>query len=74
MGRARAGALVALYMATLSAVRFNPALKAFYRRLRSAGKPPKLALTAAMRKLLLILNAILKTHTPWSEHVSLQNG
>ena len=56
----------ALYLATLSAVRFNPALKAFYWRLRSAGKPPKLALTAAMRKLLVILNAMLKHRTPWS--------
>ena len=62
----RAPVRTALYMATLSAVRFNPALKAFYRRLRSAGKPPKLALTAAMRKLLVILNAILKHRTPWS--------
>jgi len=56
----------ALYMATLSAVRFNPTLKVFYQRLRSAGKPPKLALTAAMRKLLVILNAMLKHRTPWS--------
>jgi transposase len=62
----RAPVRAALYMATLSAVRFNPALKAFYRRLRSAGKPPKLALTAAMRKLLVILNAMLKHRTPWS--------
>jgi transposase len=51
----------ALYMATLSAVRFNPILKAFYQHLRAAGKPPKLALTAAMRKLLLALNSALKT-------------
>ncbi len=51
----------ALYMATLAAVRYNPALRAFYRRLRAAGKPAKVALTAAMRKLLLTLNAILKT-------------
>ena len=62
----RAPVRAALYLATLSAVRFNPALKAFYRRLRSAGKPPKLALTAAMRKLLVILNAMLKHRTPWS--------
>lgn len=53
----------ALYMATLSAVRFNPWLRAFYQRLRSAGKPPKLALTAAMRKLLLALNSSLKSST-----------
>jgi len=62
----RAPVRAALYMATLSAVRFNPTLKAFYERLRRAGKPPKLALTAAMRKLLVILNAMLKQRTPWS--------
>jgi len=62
----RAQVRAALYMATLAAVRFNPVLKAFYLRLRGAGKPAKLALTAAMRKLLTILNAILKHRTPWS--------
>jgi len=54
-----------LYMATLSAVRYNPVLKAFHERLRAAGKPPKLALVACMRKLLTILNAILKHRAPW---------
>jgi len=49
----------------LTAVRHNPALKVFYGRLLAAGKPKKAALTAAMRKLLLILNAILKTNSPW---------
>lgn len=62
----RAQVRAALYMATLAAVRCNPALKAFYLRLRSAGKPAKVALTAAMRKLLTVLNAILKHRTPWS--------
>jgi len=62
-GRARVRA--ALYMATLVAVRFNPVLKAFYLRLRGAGKPAKVALTAAMRKLLTILNAMLKQRSPW---------
>jgi transposase len=64
----RAQVRAALYMATLAAVRFNPALKTFYLRLRSAGKPAKVALTAAMRKLIIILNlnAILKNRTPWS--------
>ncbi len=62
----RAQVRAALYMATLSAVRYNPNLKRFYLRLRDAGKPPKLALTAAMRKLLTILNAMLKHHTPWN--------
>jgi transposase len=62
----RASVRSALYMGTLAAVRFNPLLKAFYLRLRAAGKPPKLALTACMRKLLTILNAMLKHRTPWS--------
>ena len=61
----RASVRAPLYMATLTAVRHNPALKAFYGRLLAAGKPKKLALTAAMRKLLLILNAILKTGSTW---------
>jgi transposase len=55
----------ALYMAALSATRFNPAIRAFYQRLVAVGKPKKLALTAAMRKLVVILNAILRTGTPW---------
>jgi transposase len=49
-----------LYMAALVATRHNPILAAFYQRLRTAGKPPKLALTATMRKLLIALNASLK--------------
>ncbi len=49
-----------LYMAALVATRHNPILAAFYQRLRAAGKPPKLALTATMRKLLLALNSALK--------------
>jgi len=51
----------ALYMATLVATRYNPVIKAFYERLRLAGKPPKLALTAAMRKLLIHLNSLLNS-------------
>lgn len=54
-----------LFMATLAATRSNPVIQAFYHRLREAGKPPKVALTACMRKLLTILNAILKSQTPW---------
>lgn len=49
-----------LYMAALVAARHNPILREFYQRLRAAGKPPKLALTATMRKLLLVLNSALK--------------
>jgi transposase len=53
----------ALYMAALTASRFNPILKAFYQRLKAAGKPHKVALTAVMRKLLIYLNALLKKHS-----------
>jgi transposase len=61
----RAEVRSALYLAAWSAVRFNPALKAFYGRLRSAGKPAKLALTAAARKLLVIADAIVRAGRPW---------
>lgn len=62
----RAAVRAVLYMATVSATRCNPVLRALYRRLRAAGKPAKLALTACMRRLLCILNAIMKTQQPWS--------
>jgi transposase len=62
-GRARVRAF--LYMATVAASRCNPVIRAFYQRLRQAGKPAKVALTACMRKLLTILNAMLKNHQPW---------
>ena len=55
----------ALYMATLVATRHNRTIKAFYDRLRAGGKAKKLALTACMRKLLVILNAMLATGTSW---------
>lgn len=64
----RAKVRSALYMPTLVAVRYNPALRAFYERLLAAGKPKKVALTACMRKLLTILNAMLKHRIPWSPH------
>jgi transposase len=56
-----------LYMATLVATRFNSRIKTFYQRLLSQGKPKKLALTAAMRKLLTILNTLIKTDQLWEE-------
>jgi len=56
----------ALYMAALSATRFNPDIKAFYTRLRQAGKPAMVAITACMRKLLVILNAVLARGTAWT--------
>jgi transposase len=55
----------ALYMATLVATRHNPTIRAFHERLRAGGKAKKLAITACMRKLLVILNAMLKDRTPW---------
>ena len=62
----RASARAVLYMATLSAVRANPALRAFYRRLVDGGKPKRVAVVAAMRKLLTVLNAILRDRRPWN--------
>ena len=63
-GRARVR--TALYMASLSAVRSNPDLMALYERLVDAGKPKKVALVACMRKLLLMLNSVLKRGTPFT--------
>jgi transposase len=54
-----------LYMATLTATRFNPKIRAFYIRLLAKGKPKKLALVVAMRKLLTILNTLIKTDEHW---------
>jgi len=54
-----------LYMATIAACRFNPAIQNFYQRLLQAGKRKKVAITACMRKLLTILNAVLKHQQPW---------
>lgn len=62
----RSAVRATLYMATLVAVRHNTAIRAFHRRLSQAGKPPKVALTACMRKLLTILNAMVRTGTPWN--------
>jgi len=61
----RATIRAALYMAALVASRFNPVIARFYRRLLAAGKPKKLALTACMRKLLTILNAMIRDHKSW---------
>ena len=55
----------ALYMAALSAVRFNPAIKTFHRRLRDNGKRPKVALVAAMRKLVILLNTLVRRDQLW---------
>ena len=61
----RAEVRKALFMPTLTATKCNPAIRAIYQRLVARGKPAKVALTAAMRKLLTILNAIVRSQTPW---------
>jgi transposase len=58
----------ALYMATLPAIRFNPPIRDFYKHLRTRGKAPKLAITAAMRKLLIMANTIIQQDRPWTAH------
>lgn len=65
IGGGRHSVRCALYMATLVGVRFNPNLHAFYHRLRLAGKRPKVALVASMRKLLIILNALVRDDKLW---------
>jgi len=66
IGGGRTTVRCALYMATLSAIRCSTTIKIFYTRLRGAGKPPKVAIVAAMRKLATILNTILRRRTPWT--------
>ena len=61
----RAPVRAALYMAAFAGVRHNAVLRAFYQRLRAAGKPAKVALVATMHKLLTILNAMLAHQTAW---------
>jgi transposase len=58
-----------LYMATLVATRFNPVIRTLYQRLLARGKPKKVALVACMRKLVIILNAMLRDHTPWRQPI-----
>ena len=66
----RAPVRATLYMAALVATRHNVALRMFYQRLRTAGKPAKVALVAVMRKLLTIVNAMLKHQTTWHDQVA----
>ena len=63
----RATVRSSMYMAALVAIRYNSKIKAFYLRLCEAGKPKKVALTACMRKLLIIVNAMIKNNQPWQE-------
>lgn len=65
IGGGRPRARAALYMATLSATRFNPVVRAWYKRLLTAGKPKKVALVACMRKLLVVINAMLRNRERW---------
>ena len=64
----RADVRSTLYMAALSAIRFNTAIKQFYDRLLAKGKPKKVAIVACMHKMLTILNAIIKSKKPWDAH------
>ena len=66
-GRAHLRAL--LYMSVVAGLRFNPTVRAFYQHLRQAGKAPKVALVACMRKLLVRLNAMVKAAQPWNAHL-----
>jgi transposase len=70
-GRAQVRAV--LYMSAIVAARFNPVIRSFYQRLQRAGKAKKVALTACMRKLLTILNAMLKNRTSWRQ-MEVQHG
>ena len=62
----RADVRAVLYMATVSSMRFNPRIKPFAERLKLAGKPTKVVIVACMRKLLTIMNSMLKNSTPWT--------
>ena len=68
IGGGRAAVRNVLYMATLSAVRWNPAIRTFYERLCQRGKAKKVALVAAMRKLLVMLNAMMRDQVPWQRN------
>ena len=59
-----------LYMAATTAIRSNPVIRAFYERLKSRGKPHKVAIVACMRKMLTILNAMVRQSTPWTPEIN----
>lgn len=67
-GRAEVRAV--LYMAAVSAMRCNPVIKTFAERLKKAGKPPKVVIVACMRKLLTIMNSMLRNNTPWNPKIA----
>ena len=66
----RANVRTALYMPILAAIQHNPVIRAFYQRLVGRGKQRKVALTACMRKMLTILNAILREETVWNPQIA----
>jgi transposase len=70
----RSSVRTVLYMATLSAIRFNPVLKQVYQRLRSNGKVSKVAITACARKLLTVLNAMVRDKTRWQAQRTAQTA
>lgn len=70
----RASVRTALYMATLSAVRCNPLIRDFYNHLKNKGKPSKVALVACMRKLLTILNAMIRDNKRWTSQVAVTHS
>jgi transposase len=66
----RAAPRTAMYLAAMNGARFNPVLKAMYERMIAAGKPPKVALIALARKLLTILNAMVRDGTDWHQETA----
>jgi transposase len=66
----RADIRAVLYMATISAIRCNPVIRQFSDRLKQAGKPPKVVIVACMRKLLIIMNAMIKNNAPWNPKIA----
>lgn len=66
----RADVRAVLYMATVSAIKHNDSIKAFAERLRKTGKPPKVVIVACMRKLLTMMNSMLKNNTPWNPKIA----
>jgi transposase len=70
----RADVRSVLYMGAVTAMQHNPAVSDLAKRLKAAGKPPKVVITACMRKLLTIMNAILKNNTPWNPNYPTQTA
>ena len=66
----RAQIRTVMFMAMMSTVQCNPKFKAFYEKLKAAGKTPKVALVACMRKMIVILNSMIQTGTRWNENIA----